>query len=58
MERHVNKHRPAGATVTFKTLGFKAFPYKMPKDTVVNQAAAKVSIRQNTKRLHVNHARS
>ena len=42
LEKHVNEHAPAGAKVTFKTLGFKAFPYSMPKDTVVNVAAAKV----------------
>lgn len=43
LEVHVRKHAPDGATVTFKTLGFKAFPYSMPKDTIVNKAAAKVS---------------
>lgn len=42
LEAHVDKHAPTGAKVTFKTLGFKAFPYSMPKDTIVNKAAAKV----------------
>ena len=42
LERHVHEHGPDGAKITFRTLGFKAFPYSMPKDTVVNVAAAKV----------------
>lgn len=43
LESHVKEHAPAAANVTFKTLGFKAFPYSMPKDTIVNNAASKVS---------------
>ena len=42
LEAHVEEHAPEGAKVTFKTLGFKAFPYSMPKDTVVNKAASQV----------------
>lgn len=42
LESHVKEHAPAAANVTFKTLGFKAFPYSMPKDTIVNNAASKV----------------
>lgn len=38
----MEKHAPEGAKVTFKTLGFKAFPYSMPKDIIVNKAAAEV----------------
>lgn len=40
---HVESNAPAGANVTFRTLGFKAHPYLMPKDTIVNKAAAEVS---------------
>ena len=43
LKTHVESHTPAGANVTLKTLGFKAHPYLMPKDTVINQAAAQVS---------------
>lgn len=35
-------HAPAGGNVTFRTLGFKAHPYLMPKDTIVNKAASQV----------------
>ena len=43
LKAHVESHTPAGANVTLTTLGFKAHPYLMPKDTVINQAAAQVS---------------
>ncbi len=41
LEAHVDKHAPHGA---FRLLGFKAHPYSMPKDTIVNKAAAKVTV--------------
>ena len=44
LEAHVDKHAPHGAKVTFRLLGFKAHPYSMPKDTIVNKAAAKVTV--------------
>lgn len=54
LDSHVKKYAPEGARVTFTTLGFKAFPYSMPKDTIINRAASKVS---NTfSRLCVSHA--
>lgn len=40
----MEKHAPQGAKVTFRLLGFKASPYSMPKDTIVNKAAAKVPV--------------
>ncbi|DBA76494.1 TPA: hypothetical protein ACH3X2_008556 [Trebouxia sp. C0005] len=42
LEAHMDRHAPHGAKVTFRLLGFKAHPYSMPKDTIVNKAAAKV----------------
>jgi len=44
LEAHVDAHAPHGAKVTFRLLGFKAHPYSMPKDTIVNKAAAKVNV--------------
>lgn len=44
LEAHVDKHAPHGAKVAFRLLGFKAHPYSMPKDTIVNKAAAKVTV--------------
>ncbi len=43
LKRHVDTHAPAQTRLTFTPLPFRAHPYIMPRDTVANRAAAKVT---------------